>query len=111
MTAYTYENTRYVHNANHIRRKKIILLMHQMTEPCTMIIKHGLQSLFLSRIGGFDCHMREVCGLSASDVHHVGCQGTCPLSGHFRLTTEYGPSTDVKRKAMSYFLYMSEWRA
>ena len=40
-TAYTYENTRYVHHANQIRRKKIVLLMYQMTEPYTKITKHG----------------------------------------------------------------------
>ena len=34
MTTYTYENTRYVHHANQISRKMIVLLMYQMTEPC-----------------------------------------------------------------------------
>ena len=48
MIAYTYENTRYVYHANQIRRKKIILLMYQMTEPCTKDNKHGLQSPFLT---------------------------------------------------------------
>ena len=31
-----------------IKEENDILLMYQMTEPCTKIIKHGLQSSFLT---------------------------------------------------------------
>ena len=34
-----------------IKEKNDILLMYQMTEPCTKIIKHGLQSSFLIVLG------------------------------------------------------------
>ena len=51
MTANTYENTRYVNHANSDKEENDILLMYQMTEPCTKIINHGLQSSFLTPCG------------------------------------------------------------
>ena len=36
-----------------IKEKNNILLMYQITEPCTKITKHGLQSSFLTR-GGYE---------------------------------------------------------
>ena len=62
MTAYTYENTRYVHHDNQIRRKMIVLLMYQMTESCTKITKHGLQSSFLTGIRNQEWRVEEAWG-------------------------------------------------
>ena len=60
-----------------IKEENDILLMYQMTEPCTKITKHGLQSFFLIGLalvnfridsvgvecitvrGWVRCHMRE----------------------------------------------------
>ena len=71
MTTYTYENTRYVYHANQIRRKMIVLLMYQMTEPCTKITKHDLQSSFLT--------VGSLVHTQADNRHGFSPRGTCLL--------------------------------
>ena len=68
-----------------INEENDILLMYQMTEPCTKIIKHGLQSSFLtpgySRIPGMSAsylalgilkHAMQICNSFHGLSHTAG---------------------------------------